>query len=51
MADAHTVPYVGEIIHAQDITNILNSYVTTTTFNDTIGNINAILDNINGEVV
>lgn len=51
MADAHTVPYVGEIIHAQDITNILNSYVTTTTFDSTIGNINAILDSINGEVV
>ena len=51
MADAHNVPYTGEIIHASDITNILNNYVTTTTFNDTIGNINAILDNINGEVV
>ena len=51
MADAHTVPYTGEIIHAQDITNILNNYVTTTTFNDTIGNINSTLDNINGEVV
>lgn len=51
MADAHDVPYIGEIIHAQDITNILNSYVTTTTFDSTIGNINAILDNINGEVV
>lgn len=51
MADAHTVPYAGEIIHASDITNILNNYVTTTTFNDTIGDINTILDNINGEVV
>ena len=51
MADAHNIPYAGEIIHASDITNILNSYVTTTTFEDTIGDINAILDNINGEVV
>ena len=51
MADAHNVPFTGEIIHASDITNILNNYVTTTTFNDTIGNINSTLDNINGEVV
>ena len=51
MADAHNTPYTGEIIHASDITNILNSYVTTTTFDSTIGDINAILDNINGEVV
>ena len=51
MADAHDIPYPGEIIHAQDITNILNSYVTTTTFDSTIGDINSILDNINGEVV
>lgn len=51
MADAHTVPYAGEIIHALDITNILSNYVTTTTFNSTIGDINSILDNINGEVV
>ena len=51
MADAHNTPYTGEIIHASDITNILNSYVTTTTFEDTIGDINTILDNINGEVV
>ena len=28
MADAHNTPYPGEIIHAQDITNILNNYVT-----------------------
>ena len=51
MADAHNVPFTGEIIHASDITNILNSYVTATTFDSTIGDINAILDNINGEVV
>ena len=51
MAYAHNVPFTGEIIHASDITNILNNYVTTTTFNDTIGNINSTLDNINGEVV
>ena len=29
----------------------LSNYVTTTTFNSTIGDINSILDNINGEVV
>lgn len=51
MADAHDVPFIGEIIHASDITNILKNYVTTTTFNNTIGDINSILDNINGEVV
>lgn len=51
MADAHDVPFTGEIIHASDITNILNGYVTTTTFDSTIGDINSILDNINGEVV
>ena len=51
MADAHNTPYPGEIIHAQDITNILNSYVTTTRFNNTIGNINYTLDSINEEVV
>ena len=51
MADAHDIPWIGEIIHAQDITNILKNYVTTTTFDSTIGDINAILDNINGEVV
>lgn len=51
MADAHDVPYAGEVIHALDITNLLNGYVTTTTFNNTIGDINSVLDNINGEVV
>ena len=51
MADAHDIPHIGEVIHAQDITNILNNYVTTATFNSTIGDINSILDNINGEVV
>lgn len=51
MADAHNVPYAGEVIHASDIINTLSSYVTTTTFNNTIGDINSILDNINGEVV
>ena len=51
MADAHDVPYAGEVIHASDITHLLNGYVTTATFNNTIGDINSILDNINGEVV
>ena len=51
MVDAHDIPHIGEVIHAQDITNILNNYVTTATFNSTIGDINSILDNINGEVV
>lgn len=48
MADNGNPPTTGEIIHANDI---LNNYVTSTTFNNTIGNINTILDNINGEVV
>ena len=49
MADDNgNMPTTGQVIHANDI---LHNYVTNTTFNDTIGNINTILDNINGEVV
>ena len=47
-ADKGNLPTSGEIIHANDI---LGNYVTNTTFNTTIGDINTILDNINGEVV
>lgn len=49
MADDNgNMPTTGQVIHANDI---LNNYVTNTTFNNTIGNINAVLDRINGEVI
>lgn len=41
MADAHNIPYAGETIHASDIENVLNSYVTTTTFDSSIEDVNA----------
>ena len=48
MADEGNVPTFGEIIHAADI---VNNYATKTELNTAIGDINAILDEINGEVV
>lgn len=34
-----------------DFTDNINNYVTTTVFNNTIGNINTILDSINGQIL
>lgn len=48
MADEGNIPTIGEIIHAADI---VDNFATKTELNTAIGNINAVLDEINGEVV